>query len=60
MYMESYCISVVCKLQALRPEATPFPPPVPIEAQQRRARIQTVGQPDEVYPRSPGHIDKRY
>ena len=21
MYMESYCISVVCKLQALRPEA---------------------------------------
>ena len=37
-----------------------FPPLVPIEAQQRRARTQTVGQPDEVYPRSPGHLDKRY
>ena len=43
VYMESYCISVVCKLQALRPEATPFfPPPIPIEVQQRRARTQTV------------------
>ena len=39
----------------MRPEATSFPPPVPIEAKQRRARTQTVGQPDEVYPRSPGH-----
>ena len=56
-------MSVVCKLYALRPEATSFPPPpapVPIEAVQRRARTQTVGQPDEVYPRSPGHLDKRY
>ena len=35
----------------------PPPPPVPIEAQQRRARTQTVGQPDEVYPRIPGHRD---
>ena len=34
-----------------------FPPSVPIEAQQRRARTQTVGQPDEVYPRSPKHRD---
>ena len=34
-----------------------FPPPVPIEAQQRRARTQTAGQIDEVYPRSPGHRD---
>ena len=25
-YIESYCRSVICKLQALRPEATPFPP----------------------------------
>ena len=24
IYVESYCISVVCKLLALRPEATPF------------------------------------
>ena len=58
MYFESYCISVDCKLLALRPEATLFfPPPVPIEAQQRWARTQTVGQPDEVYPRNPGHRD---
>ena len=28
-YMESYCISVVCKLKALRPEATLFHPPSP-------------------------------
>ena len=26
VYMESYCISVVCKLSALRPEATLFSP----------------------------------
>ena len=26
VYMESYCISVVCKLYALRPDATLFPP----------------------------------
>ena len=30
VYMESYCISVVCKLYALRPEATLFPPPPPV------------------------------
>ena len=34
-----------------------MPSPVPIEAQQRRGRTQTVRQPDEVYPRSPGHRD---
>ena len=37
--------------------ASPPPPPVPLETQQRRARTQTVRQPDEVYPRSPGHRD---
>ena len=26
VHMESYCISAVCKLVALRPEATQFPP----------------------------------
>ena len=51
---------VIHSLEALRPEATSFLPTVPIEVQQRRARTQTVGQPDEVYPRSPGQIDKRH
>ena len=32
VYMGSYCISVVCKLKALRPEETLSPPPVPITA----------------------------
>ena len=46
---------VIHSLEALKPEATLFvsppPPSVQEEAQHRRARTQTVGQPDEVYPR---------
>ena len=58
VYMESYCLSVVCKLLTLRPEATLFSPTGSNRSLGKAGKNTNGRAANVVYPRSSGHNQK--